>query len=71
MNLQPRIYVCTFYLKLGYFFVDVVLNDACYRHDSVKYNGAMDSLRTVLFNENFIKTWSDEYMLVKLLTRSF
>ena len=58
-------------LKLGYSPVDVLLSNVCDRHDSVIDNGAVDSLRTVLFNENFIKPWSDEYMLVKLLTRSF
>ena len=51
--------------------VDVLLSKVCDRHDYVIYNGAVDSLRTVLFNEHFIKPWSDEYMLVKLLTRSF
>ena len=85
MNLQPRIDVCAFYLnicimggaivdrilKLGYSPVDVLLSNVCDIHASVIDNGAVDSLRTVLFNENFIKPWSDEYMLVKLLTRSF
>ena len=58
-------------LKLGYSPVDVLLSNVCDRHDYVIDNGVVDSLRTVLFNENFIKPWSDEYMLVKLLTRSF
>ena len=58
-------------LKLGYSPVDVLLSNVCDIHDYVIDNGAVDSLRTVLFNENFIKPWSDEYMLVKLSTRSF
>ena len=36
-----------------------------------KKSGLVDSIRAMLLTENFIKPWSDEYLLVKLLTRSF
>ena len=36
-----------------------------------KQSGLVDSIRVMLLTENFIKPWSDEYLLVKLLTRSF
>ncbi len=38
---------------------------------NVSNDGAVDSLRYILFHEHFMKPWSSEYMLVKLLTRSF
>ena len=34
-------------------------------------NGVVDSLRAMLLSENYVKPWCCEYMLVKLLTRSF
>ncbi len=34
-------------------------------------DGLVDSLRTMLYSEHFIKPWSNEYLIVKLLTRSF
>ena len=34
-------------------------------------DGLVDSLRAMLYNDNYIKPWSNEYLLVKLLTRSF
>ena len=34
-------------------------------------DGVVDSLRSLLLNDNYIKPWSTEYFLVKLLTRSF
>ena len=34
-------------------------------------DGLVDSLRALLYNDNYIKPWSNEYLLVKLLTRSF
>ena len=33
-----------------------------------KSDGVVDSLRNLLFHEHFIKPWSNEYLLVKLLT---
>ena len=34
-------------------------------------DGVVDSLKTLLMNENFIKPYSDEHILTVLLTRSF
>ena len=36
-----------------------------------KSDGVVDSLRNLLLHEHFIKPWSNEYLLVKLLTKSF
>ena len=36
-----------------------------------KQSGLVDSIRAMLFTEHLIKPWSDEYLIVKLLTRSF
>ena len=41
-----------------------------YKHIG-KSDGVVDSLRNLLFHEHFIKPWSNEYLLVKLLTKSF
>ena len=34
-------------------------------------DGIVDSLRAILYHDNYVKPWCNEYMLVKLLTRSF
>ena len=34
-------------------------------------DGGVDSLRSLLMHENYVKPWSNEYILVKLLTKSF
>ena len=34
-------------------------------------DGTVDSLRYLLFHDNYIQPWSDEYRLVKLLTQAF
>ena len=34
-------------------------------------NGLVDSLRTILSNENFLKPYSDELVILRLLTRAF
>ena len=43
------------------------------KHSSHQYtpDGLVDSLRAMLYNDNYIKPWSSEYLMVKLLTRSF
>ena len=33
-------------------------------------DGLVDSLRCMLYNDNYIKPWSNEYLIVKLLTKS-
>ena len=38
---------------------------------STETDGLVDSLRTLLFSDNYTKPWSNEYLLVKLLTRCF
>ena len=34
-------------------------------------DGLVDSLNSLLFDENYLKPWSNEYVMVKLLTQSF
>ncbi len=34
-------------------------------------NGIVDSLITLLYEDNYLKPWSNEYLLVKLVTKSF
>ena len=34
-------------------------------------NGIVDSLRTLIYSENFLKPYSEEHLLVKLLTKAF
>ena len=58
-------------LKLGLSPIDVLFDKVYDRHDNVFNDSIVDSLRTLLFSEHFIKPWSYEYMLVKLFTRSF
>ena len=41
------------------------------RKDTRSPDGIVDSLSAMLLNENYVKPWSSEYLLVKLLTRSF
>ena len=38
---------------------------------SYESDGVVDSLRYLLVHENYIKPWSDEYVLVSLLTKAF
>jgi hypothetical protein len=38
---------------------------------SINDNGHIDSIRAMVFHENFIKPYSDEHTLVTLLTKSF
>ena len=40
-------------------------------NDLYDSNGIVHSLRFLIFNDNYIKPFSDEYMMVKLLTSSF
>ena len=48
-----------------------LLSDKCSSHNYLPADGLVDSLRVMLLSDNYIKPWSNEYMLVKLLTRSF
>ena len=58
-------------LNYGVSPIDILCNSVHARHDSVTNDGVVDSLRMVLHSEHFIKPWCEEYILVKLLTRSF
>ena len=40
-------------------------------HHNVPNDGLVDTLRALLLCENYVKPWSNEYYLVKLLTRTF
>ena len=44
------------------------------KHQSISShvsNGHIDTIRALIYNENFIKPYSDEHFLVHLLTKSF
>ena len=47
-----------------------LLSDKCSSHKYLPADGLVDSLRAMLLSDNYIKPWSNEYILVKLLTRS-
>ena len=40
-------------------------------HHNMPNDGLVDTLRALLLCENYVKPWSNEYYLVKLLTRTF
>ena len=40
-------------------------------HDVLEDDGVVDSIRHLIYNENYIKPWCNEHLLVKLLTRAF
>ena len=51
--------------------MNILFDQSKRRHDYTCVDGTADSLRALLYDENFIKPWSDQYILVRLLTRSF
>jgi hypothetical protein len=48
-------------------FSNVSMSQGNHRHN----NGVIDSLSYLLHHENFVKPWSSEFMLCKLLTKAF
>ena len=59
-------------INMGFNLVDIAFNKNTYVHNPPTVcDGHVDSLRYLIYNENYIKPWSEEYVLVKLLTRSF
>jgi hypothetical protein len=59
-------------LNLGMSPIDAILTkkSACAPHVFIN-DGFVDSLQFLLFNENFVKPWSVEYILTSLLTSCF
>jgi hypothetical protein len=51
--------------------VSVMVSTRKSSHDRNYSDGVVDSLRSLLLHENYIKPWSMEYLMVKLLARSF
>ena len=49
----------------------LLLLNELYNHHNVPNDGRVDALRASLLCENYVKPWSNEYYLVKLLTRTF
>ena len=49
----------------------LVFNKVTQIHDNCYNDGIVDSLRSMIFSENFIKPWCNEHILVKLLTKAF
>ena len=45
-----------------------LLSDKCSSHKYLHADGPVDSLRAMLLRDNYIKPWSNEYMLVKSIS---
>jgi hypothetical protein len=58
-------------VKMGVCPASVMVNTRKSSHDRKDSDGVVDSLRSLLLHENYVKPWSTEYLMVKLLTRSF
>ena len=41
------------------------------KNSIIHEDGLADTLHNILLHDNYVKPWSDEYSMVKLLTRSF
>ena len=49
----------------------VAFNKQLRNHNYTEDDGIVDSLRYLLFHENYIKPWSEEHILATLLTKAF
>ena len=58
-------------VKMGVSPSSIMVSKPKSSHDRNDSDGVVDSLRNLLLNENYIKPWCSEYLMVKLLTRSF
>ena len=58
-------------VKMGVSPSSIMVSKPKSSHDRSDSDGVVDSLRNLLLNENYIKPWCSEYLMVKLLTRSF
>jgi len=58
-------------INMGVSPLHVAINKASYPHTQVTEDGYVDSLRFLLTHENFVKPWATEYMLTKLIVKSF
>ena len=59
-------------LSMGLSPVQCAFNDSKFHPpNSINYNGHIDSIRAMVFHENFITPYSDEHTLVYLLTTYF
>ena len=58
-------------VKLGYSPVSTAFNSPLVKHDTCDNDGLVNSLRNMIYSENFIKPWCDEHVFVKLLTKAF
>ena len=59
-------------VNYGFAPLDIIARQDKFRKSSQREdNGIVHSLRHLIFNDNYIKPWSDEYFLTKLLTRAF
>ena len=59
-------------VSLGISPINCAFNDQHLPHlPNTLNNGHIDSIRSMIFHENFIKPYSDEHTLVYLLTKSF
>ena len=58
----------------GYDPLEVIFCDKKFNNpscNSTTENGIVHSLRQLIFDDNYIKPWSEEYFLTKLLTKAF
>ncbi len=58
-------------VKLGISPTSLLSSNVNHSNKHYATDGLVDSLRAILYSDNYIKPWSNEYLLVKLLTRSF
>ena len=57
--------------NLGLSPVNVIFNKVTQIHDNCYNDGIVDSLRSMIFSENFIKPWCNEHILVQIANESF
>ena len=58
-------------VKMGLSPIDIINNGVKPPRKVNTHDGLVDSIRTILYEDNYLKPWSTEYLMLKLLTRSF
>ena len=58
-------------VSFGYSPIDVMFKDCKINLPQTTNNGIVDSLKFLLYHDNYVKPWSDEFYFVKMLTRAF
>lgn len=58
-------------IQLGLSPIDLLMNSSHRKNPTSQPSGLVDSIKSLLFHENFLKPYSDEHFYVHLLTKSF